>query len=175
MSEYLVVSTSGNPDSNSRKMGKVAYEFLRKENVDCEWIDLVTLDLPLCDANACYANPAARKLDGAVESAKGVLVAAPVYNYDVSASAKNMIELTGSSWEDKIVGFLCAAGGMSSYMSVMAYANSLMLDFRCVIIPRFVYATGEAFDDQTVSDPKVRQRIEQVAGELIRFSNALRG
>ena len=34
---------------------------------------------------------------------------------------------------------------MSSYMSVMAYANSLMLDFRCVIIPRFVYATGSAF------------------------------
>ena len=58
-----------------------------------------------------------------------------------------MIELTGSSWEDKIVGFLCAAGGTTSYMSVMAYANSLMLDFRCVIIPRFVYATGNAFDD----------------------------
>jgi FMN reductase len=174
MSEYLVVSTSGNPGSNSRKMGKVAYEFLRKEKVECEWIDLATMGLPLCDADACYANPAARKLDGAVESAKGVLVAAPVYNYDVSASAKNMIELTGSSWEDKIVGFLCAAGGMSSYMSVMAYANSLMLDFRCVIIPRFVYATGDAFDDETVSDQKVRQRIEQVAGELIRFTNALR-
>ncbi len=56
-----------------------------------------------------------------------------------------MIELAGSAWEDKIVGFLCAAGGMSSYMSVMAYANSLMLDFRCVIIPRFVYATGDIF------------------------------
>jgi FMN reductase len=173
MSEYLVVSTSGNPDSNSRKMGKVAYEFLRKQNVDCEWIDLAALDLPLCDADACYAHPAARKLDGAVQSAKGVLVAAPVYNYDVSASAKNMIELTGSSWEDKIVGFLCAAGGMSSYMSVMAYANSLMLDFRCVIIPRFVYATADSFDDETVSDQKVLLRIEQVAGELIRFTNAL--
>ena len=72
-----------------------------------------------------------------------MIVAAPVYNYDVSASAKNMIELTGNAWEDKMVGFLCAAGGMSSYMSVMAYANSLMLDFRCVIIPRFVYATGD--------------------------------
>jgi FMN reductase len=174
MSEYLVVSTSGNPESNSRKMGKVAYEFLCRQNVDCKWMDLAELDLPLCDADACYAHPAARKLDSAVESAKGVLVAAPVYNYDVSASAKNMIELTGSSWEDKIVGFLCAAGGMSSYMSVMAYANSLMLDFRCVIIPRFAYATADSFDDETISDQEVLQRIEQVAGELIRFTNALR-
>ena len=110
-----------------------------------------------------------------IEAADGVLVAAPVYNYDVSASAKNMIELTGSAWEDKIVGFLCAAGGMSSYMSVMAYANSLMLDFRCVVVPRFVYATGHNFTDGEISEPKILQRIEQVAAELVRFAEALRG
>jgi len=133
------------------------------------------MDLPLCDANACYAHPAARKLCAAVENADGVIVAPRVYNYDVSASAKNMIELTGSAWEDKIVGFLCAAGGMSSYMSVMAYANSLMLDFRCVVIPRFVYATGDVFDDDKLLDSKVAGRIEQVALELIRFTEALRG
>ncbi len=102
-------------------------------------------------------------------------MAAPVYNYDVSASAKNMIELTGSAWEDKVVGFLCAAGGMSSYMSVMAYANSLMLDFRSVIIPRFVYATGDVFEGENATDRKIVQRIEQVAAELVRFTNALRG
>ena len=35
-----------------------------------------------------------------------------------------MIELTGSAWENKIVAFLCAAGGHASYMSVMAYATA---------------------------------------------------
>jgi FMN reductase len=74
-----------------------------------------------------------------------------------------------------VVGFLCAAGGMSSYMSVMAYANSLMLDFRSVIIPRFVYATGPAFKDDEITDAKVTERIRQVAQELVRFTNALRG
>lgn len=156
-------------------MGTAAFDYLRKEQVECEWLDLAQLELPLCDANACYAHPAARKLNRAVEAADGIIVAAPVYNYDVSASAKNMIELTGSSWEDKIVGFLCAAGGMSSYMSVMAYANSLMLDFRCVIIPRFVYATADAFDDEEIKDRRIISRIEQMAAELIRFTEALRG
>ena len=155
-------------------MGKIAFDYLQKAKLDCEWLDLATLDLPLCDANACYAHPSARKLDAAIETAQGIIVAAPVYNYDVSASAKNMIELTGSSWEDKIVGFLCAAGGTTSYMSVMAYANSLMLDFRCVVIPRFVYATGDAFNDDEITDRKVVDRIEQVARELIRFTDALR-
>ena len=175
MARLLVISASGNPDSNSRRMGRLAFEYLQKAAADCEWIDLRDLDLPLCDADQCYAAGGAKKLNAAIKAADGILVASPVYNYDMSASAKNMIELTGSSWEDKIVGFLCAAGGMSSYMSVMAYANSLMLDFRCVIIPRFVYATGSAFDRDTPTDPKIVSRIEQVAAELIRFTKALRG
>jgi FMN reductase len=175
MPKYLVVSTSGNPDSNSRRMGRIAFDLLQKKNTDSQWLDIADLSLPLCDADACYSQPGARKLNAAIEGADGIIVAAPVYNFDVSASAKNMIELTGSSWEDKIVGFLCAAGGMSSYMSVMAYANSLMLDFRCVIIPRFVYATGHAFEGDAVKDAKIRERIEQVVAELIRFTQALRG
>ena len=175
MAKFLVVSTSGNPKSNSRRMGRLAFADLQKQNVECEWLDLNELDLPLCDADACYSQPAAQTLDAAISAADGIIVASPVYNYDMSAAAKNMIELTGQAWEDKVVGFLCAAGGMSSYMSVMAYANSLMLDFRCVIIPRFVYATGQAFKDGELIDAKVGQRIEQVVAELVRFTNALRG
>jgi FMN reductase len=174
MARHLVISTSGNPNSNSRRMGRLAFEYLQKASADCEWLDLRELDLPLCDADKCYGAADARKLNAAINAADGILVASPVYNYDMSASAKNMIELTGKAWEDKIVGFLCAAGGMSSYMSVMAYANSLMLDFRCVIIPRFVYATGSAFDGDTPADPKIVGRIEQVAAELMRFTKALR-
>jgi hypothetical protein len=59
-------------------------------------------------------------------------------------------------------------------MSVMAYANSLMLDFRCVIIPRFAFATSEAFEGQRISDKNITARIEQVADELVRFTKALR-
>ena len=173
MPKYLVVSTSGNPSSNSRKMGKVAFDYLQKAALDCEWIDLAKLDLPLCDANACYAHPAARRLDRAVAAAAGVIVAAPVYNYDVSASAKNMIELTGSSWEDKIVGFLCAAGGSHSYMSIMSLANSLMLDFRCLIVPRFVYATGNDFTSDAISSEKVQTRMQALCAETVRLARAL--
>jgi NAD(P)H-dependent FMN reductase len=175
MPKYLVISTSGNSESNSRIMGRVALDQLQKRGADCEWVDISGLDLPLCDADKCYLNPAAQTLKKKIEQSDGMIVAAPVYNYDVSAAAKNMIELTGSAWEDKIVGFLCAAGGMSSYMSVMAYANSLMLDFRTVIIPRFVYATGDAFDDDRLTDSKVENRVRQVADELVRFTTALRG
>src|SRR5216117_2727381 len=174
MVKHLVISTSGNPDSNSRRMGRAAFVHLQKKKVDCDWIDLREIDLPLCDADKCYGMPGSKKLSAAIERADGILIAAPVYNYDVAAATKNMIELTGSSWEDKVVGFLCAAGGANSYMSVMAFANSLMLDFRCVIIPRFVYATGDAFDGDKLKDQKIGKRIEEAAADLIRFGQALR-
>src|SRR5436305_13516963 len=175
MPNYLVLSTSGNPDSNSRRMAQIAFDWLKKAKLNCQWLDISKLDLPLCDADACYNHPAAQRLTAAVEKADGIIVATPVYNYDVSAATKNMVELTGSAWEDKVVAFLCAAGGMGSYMSVMAFADSLMLDFRSVIVPRFVYATGDAFNDGRLIDSKVQNRIEQVAAELVRFTKALRG
>jgi FMN reductase len=175
MARHLVISTSGNPDSNSRRMAQVAFELLQKRKLDSEWLDISRLNLPLCDADVCYTHPQAEKLSKTIEGADGIIVATPVYNYHVSAAAKNMVELTGSAWEDKIVGFLCAAGAMGSYMSVMGFANSLMLDFRSVIIPRFVYATGEAFNGDKLVDTKIAKRIEQVVTELIRFTSALRG
>ena len=45
-------------------------------------------------------------------------------------------------------------------------ANSLMLDFRCIIVPRFVYAVGSAFRDGAIADGKVAQRIDQLAHEF---------
>ena len=43
-----------------------------------------------------------------------------------------------------------------------------MLDFRCVIIPRFVYAS-----DDTVADEAVVERIHELADELVRFTTSL--
>jgi NAD(P)H-dependent FMN reductase len=156
-------------------MGRIAFRSLEKAKVDCTWLDISELELPLCDADACYSKPGSQSVSKAIKAADGLLLATPVYNYDVSAAAKNLVELTGGAWEDKVVGFLCAAGGMNSYMSIMAFANSLMLDFRCVIIPRFVYATGRAFEGDELKDKEVGGRIDELAGELIRFTKALRG
>jgi FMN reductase len=84
-----------------------------------------------------------------------------------------LIELTGDSWEDKVVGFLCAAGGASSYMSLMSLANSLMLDFRCLIIPRFVYATRSDFSGDKVPTDEVKGRVARLAQASLALKNAV--
>ena len=37
-----------------------------------------------------------------------------------------------------------------------------------------VYATGDAFDGDNLTDKKINRRIEEVADELVRFTKALR-
>lgn len=168
-----LVSGSLNPESLSRQMAVHAATSLDSLGANVDFIDLQQVKLPLCDGDTAYSDPEVEKTRTRIEKAAGVLVAAPVYNFYMNAAVKNLVELTGSAWEGKVVGFLNAAGGYSSYMSVMSIANSLMLDFRCVIVPRFVYATGSAFRDGAVSDKKLAGRIDELANDLVRFAKAL--
>jgi FMN reductase len=173
--EILVVSTSLNTVSRSRLLARAAEESLRGKGVPVHWIDLRETPLPICDGGAAYDDPAVTELEAAIQRAAAILVAAPVYNYDLSAAAKNLVELTGSAWEDKVVGFLCSAGGRSSYMSVMGFANSLMLDFRSVIVPRFVYAVNADFRDGRVASTDVLERIDALVDRTVQMARELAG
>ena len=167
----LIFSCSLNPVSRSRKLAEAAAGGLREIGEPSDLIDLREIDLPLCDGGRSIGSAA--ELAEKIAAARGVLIAAPIYNYDVNAAAKNLIELTGSAWENKVVGFLCAAGGRSSYMSPMGLASNLMLDFRCWIVPRFVYASRADFAADGALSPSVRARIGELAVTLANASRAL--
>ncbi len=171
---YLVISTSLSSDSRSRILARAAFNVLHDRQQPCEFLDLFELRLPSCDAGECYTESNVVRAADLIEKASGILLAAPVYNFDVSAAAKNLVELTGRSWMEKVVGFLCAAGGAGSYMSVLGLANSLMLDFRCLILPRFVFTTGDAIQASEIADLDVQRRVEELVDELIRVTAALK-
>ena len=140
---------------------------------DTEFFDLQDNPLPMCDGDECYDLPEVLTFREKVENADGIIMAIPVYNFNVSSGAKNIVELGGRMLYDKTFGFICAAGAKSSYMSVMSLANSLMIDFRCYIIPKFVYATKHDFENEKIVNKDIEERIEELGNELIRVSKAL--
>jgi FMN reductase len=170
---YLIISCSRSPSSRSRALAKVTFAHLTRMTRSGEFIDVAKLDLPLCDADTCYGVPAVQEISRKIKVARGIIVATPIYNYDVNAVAKNLLELTGQAWVNKVVGLICAAGGHGSYMSVMPFANSLMLDFRCFILPRFVYAPKSTADDEFFGDTAINQRADELAADLVRVTEAL--
>ena len=165
---HLIISCSLNKNSKSKMMAKYASELYGK---DVKFIDLQDYDLPFCDGDACYENDSVKELKQLVENAKSAIIASPIYMYDLNASAKNFIELTGRAWTNKVVGFICAAGGKGSYMSVTSFMNSLMLDFRCIIIPRFVYSDGSGFDDDNNIKDSIKDRIKKLVDQSISLSS----
>jgi FMN reductase len=171
--EYLVISSSLRSSSRSRILAEYLREYYESQQVSCAFLDLRAVNLPLCDGETAYGHPDVAKCAKLITEARVIIAATPVYNYDVCAALKNLVELTGDSWEDKVVGFLCAAGGASSYMSVMSLADSLMLDFRCLIIPRFVYATRNDFSEAKVPTEEVKGRIARLAQASLAIKNAV--
>ena len=153
------------------KTNLLAHEVLRAFQLDGQEVDFLELsgyDLPLCDGRSCYAHPDVLAITERVAAADCIVFCAPVYVYDLSAAAKNLVELTGtgSAWFKKTVGFACMAGTVASFMAVMPFANSLMLDYKCVIVPKFVYVTAAAFTGNALADENIRQRLACLATDV---------
>ncbi len=164
---HLIFSTNLNPKSRTRVLAESAFRYYKLNNAEAEIIDLAELKLPMCDGNECYNDPTVKELTTTISSAVSLLIVSPIYNYDLNAAAKNLLELTGIGWQEKTVGFICSAGGIRSYMAVLPFVNSIVLDYRCKVIPRFVYATRDAFTAGELVDKGILRRIQDLVAATI--------
>lgn len=171
---YLIISSSLNSNSKSKILANELQKDLQQQDVpNLKFLDLKDYALPICDGDQSYDDSNVKFLTEEINKAQLIILASPIYNYYACASAKNLIELTGKAWENKIVAFLCAAGGRNSYMSIMNIASSLMLDFRCVIVPRFIYAIPDDFEDSQLINHNLKSRIKKLSEEVIFFHDRL--
>lgn len=170
----LVISSSLHPDSRSRIMARACFERLQHLEENVTLFDLAESPLPMCDGATAYGDSNVQRLSGLLSEADAILLASPVYNYDVNSAAKNAVELTGRAWTGKVVGMMLAAGGQGGYMSAMGLANSLMLDFRCVIVPRFIYATGESFEGNQLADETIQERVELLVDDTLKIAKGIK-
>jgi NAD(P)H-dependent FMN reductase len=172
MNHILIVGTSLDPDSKSQKLARVALEAALQAGYSAELLDLRDFTLPFAGEENSFDDERVVRLKEKMSTFKKLVFCVPVYNYDVSASAKNLLELVGDKWlENTTIGFICTAGGQSSYMSVMSFANSFMLDFRAWVVPRFVYSVSSDWHNGELKNGKVKERIEGLLEGLMVGSN----
>ena len=173
--KVLIISGSLHPCSRSRLLARHLAGVLDSMKEEAQTIDLRDIDMALCDGTGEGKSPDVALLAAAISEAAAIVVASPVYNYDVTAAVKNAVELTGRAWADTPVGFLCSAGGRSSYMAVMGLATSLMLDFRCLIAPQFVFASKSDFGNDKlgsmhIANEEIQERIAELAQMMVRLA-----
>jgi FMN reductase len=171
----LVISTSLREGSKSRILAQKIKEKLDKMNTECEFLNLKDYpNLPHCDGKACYANETVQKLSAKIAKATAIILAFPIYNYDCSSATKNLIEVTGYSWKDKVVGLVCSAGSPKAFMSPLNLANSLMVHSNCMIIPKYVFADPSDFPEKTDEPSKdLDKRLENLAKASTKLATAM--
>ena len=160
----LIISSSLNPDSRSRKLAKVAVAYATEAKIEANTIDLSDYPLDICDGGKSFENANIEPIVKLIEQADAIVLCGPIYAYAMAAATKNLIELTGRAWMGKPVGIMATAGGKNSYMAVLGTANSLMLDYRCPIVPKYVYVDPSGFDENT---GEVTAQIGKRVAELV--------
>ncbi len=168
-----IISSSLNTSSNSRILAKEALLAAQLLGIQANIVDLRDFPLTVCDGEESFGHPNVDALTSILRGSRAFIIAAPIYNYDVSSALKNLIEHVGSELTDKVVGFIGAAGGQRSYMAPLQFLNSIMLDFRSIIVPRFVYASREAFQNGVLVGEEYRERIEELVRQTAQLSVAI--
>lgn len=173
---HLVISCNLKPHSRTRILARQTFDVL------CEWnepVDLVDLQdyasaLERDDAD----DPEIQELSAKIAAADSVLLATPIYHFDVGSTTKHLIELTTKAWKHKVVGILGTAAGRRNYMALTGLANSLMLEFHCLIVPYFVVATPESFDGDVLTGSRALRRMDDLtrtASQWAAAAAAMRG
>ena len=166
MQHIAIFATSLNEFSNSQMLARLFADHLESMDKSYEILDMREHPIPFSGPEESWDHPEGIKIKEAVERASHIVFSTPIYNYTVNAVTKSIIELVGRSFEDKIVAFMAAAGGHNSYMSLMSLANSLMLDFRTVIVPRFLYTTYDCWIKNDTLKPEFQERLEKLYQDM---------
>jgi chromate reductase len=179
---FTLISTSLDPDSRSAWMIQLAAAQLRAAGHAVTQLDLRETPLPLFDNASSYGHPNAAQYHAAIVGADSVLLGVPVYNWGIGAGAKSLVELTGSTdetrglqgaWFDKPVTFLVSGGLAHGYLSHGAFAFGLMVDFKCVVNPHFVYATGAEWAANGVPGEWLAERLARTVDRAVDLSARL--
>jgi NAD(P)H-dependent FMN reductase len=171
----VIISSSMNPHSLSEKIAGRCQQVLSGLGVVTQLLSLKDHVLPPFGTVAFQDAAEYQFLHGTVLAADGLVLASPVYNWSSCAEMKKFVEYVGSTdgsvrgaFYDKVVTLVHAAGLPHSYMAGLPLANSLMLDFKCVINPYSVYIHNRHWENEVLTeDAEGRiQKAMQVMAEL---------
>lgn len=180
--KFTILSCSLREDNRSQLLGQRVDALLRDYGHESRIIDAREYPLRPFDDLKVYEDENFELLYDAIKNANGVFIAAPVYNWSLGSVAKNIIEATGatgeggrrSAWFDQIVTFLCSGGLPHSYMAYGGLAQSLMLDFKCIVNPYAVYATDRDWNGDGGPSERLMERIRKTVDVKIELSEALK-
>jgi FMN reductase len=179
MVKILGIGGSLRSGSYSQMALRLAAQRVEALGAEVEILDLREMQLPFCTGGQEYPDyPDVQRLQDAVRSADGLILATPEYHGSVSGVLKNALDLMSfDQLSDKVVGLISVLGGQSNSNAL----NDLRVIMRWVhawVIPEQI-AVGQAWNafnsEGKLLDEKLSQRFDQFAQSLVDNTRKLRG
>ncbi len=179
MKKILLVSTSLNGESRSRKILNTVKEKMESSNVSVELVDLKDYELPFCDGRhplSAYGENAI-KLDEKIKEADGYVFGMAVYCYSISGVFKNFIDICCGGMSNKPFGIVAASGGTMSYMAIEDLQKILSFEVRSIPYPKVIFAANEHWNKDGKRDegllPPIPERIDEFVETFPKFVNSV--
>ncbi len=170
---YLVISTSVNAGSRSRRLARHITRNLQSvAGSEVELLDLSEYDLPMC-SGVPSEDDLVVKLSGMIAEASGIAIVTPIYRNEISMSARNLFSLCGKSFQRKVLAFASLSGDGLSHHATLSLANLAMLEHKSYVVPDLVFATSTDLGSDAISK-RTEQQVQRLAENLVRMTQALR-
>jgi NAD(P)H-dependent FMN reductase len=173
--KVLVVSGSARMESNVHGVARLAADAVRAAGAELREHHLHQLQLPVMEpgSDAQAALPAVRELRGAAAWADGFILITPEYHGNMSGCLKNWFDYLYPELAGKFAGVIAVTGGGGGDMSITAVKNTFAW-CHGFTLPYHAAARGPDFEDGRLINPVVRERVQRIAHDVVRYAPLLR-
>lgn len=171
----LIVSASMGQDSQGRHLAELALKAAQSAGAEARHLKLTDAALPVMvpgdkDQKSLPAVVEVREL---ASWADGFILVTPEYHGNISGALKNWFDFLYPELAGKLAGVLATTGGGGGDMSIVSTKNSFNW-CHGFTLPFHAAASGKDFDGDTLTNDRVRDRIERVAHDVARYAPLLR-
>jgi len=166
----LIISSSISKNSRSYILCEEVYNRLKLNNIEVELVDARSMKLNLCHTEK---SESMNVLSEKIADCDNIIIGMGVHCYSINDSLKILLDNCFSGANDKFFGIICAAGGERSYLSTMHLTQICMNEWRMIQLPRIVYATGQDFTDNKLTNKTIIERIDVFSEEFISIGRKL--
>lgn len=168
-----VVAVSGSlaDDSGTRTALRRALSGARSRGATAELVDLREYELPTFDSDEGDRGDAS-KLKRKLRDADAVLLGTPMYHGSYSSPLKTALDYSGfDEFEGKTVGLVAVSGG-GFPTPALEHLRSVVRALNAWTVPLEVGVPNshETFEDGGVSDGELRDRLEELGTEVVRYA-----
>ncbi|MEO8872090.1 MAG: NADPH-dependent FMN reductase [Candidatus Kapaibacterium sp.] len=180
MAQIRVLGICGSMRSRSATATAVgvALEGAKASGAEIDFLDLVDLDLPMCDAREDDASyPASvHAFRARVAEAQGIILGTPEYHNSLTGALKNALDLCSrTELEHKMVGVIGVAGGSMGATNSVNHLRTIMRSVGAWVVPHQVSIghAGRVFYGPDGLDPEYKTRLEKLGADVTKFARLL--